>query len=84
MWLYGTLQFNIISMQPDVDVSCMVGGDDSANNTRLTIDSNSTRLTMDSTMSEDSLNVTKAEQKSSKGYFTSLNTCVASLYCTCM
>ena len=45
----------------------MVGGDDSANNTRLTIDSTSTRLTMDSTMSEDSLNVPKAEQKSSKG-----------------
>ena len=43
-------------------MSCMVGGDDSANSTRLTIDGNSTRLTIDSTMSEDSLNVPKASK----------------------
>ena len=48
-------------------MSCMVGGDDSANSTRLTIDGNSTRLTIDSTMSEDSLNVPKADEKASKG-----------------
>ena len=49
----------MIFFQPDIDVSCMVGGDDSVNNTRLTIDS---------TMSEDSLNVTtKPDHKSSKG-----------------